>query len=106
MLSVREKLKEFEDQRLISIVCVHDSDIYLYYYFDDDGKISFMKFKVPEDRRVESLVDRYPGADYFEREIHDFFGVEFHGNPNLHLKLFLPDNWKGKPPLLKDDKNA
>jgi NADH-quinone oxidoreductase subunit C len=106
MLNLKEKIEDFQDQRLIAIVCIHDNDMYLHYYFDDEGKINVAKFKVPEDRKVETLVDRYPAADYFEREVHDFFGIEFVGNLNLHLKLFLPDNWKGKPPLLKDEKNA
>ncbi len=106
MLNLKERLEAFEDQRLIAIVCVYENLLYLHYYFDEEGKINVMKLRVPEDRRVESLVDRYPGADYFEREIHDFFDVEFVGNPNLHLKLFLPDDWKGKPPMLRKGKHA
>ena len=51
-------------------------------------------------------MDIFPSADYYEREIHDFFGVEFEGNPKLHLKLFLADDWKEKPPLLKDWKQT
>jgi NADH-quinone oxidoreductase subunit C len=106
MISVKEKIEKFRDQRLIAIVCIHENNFYLNYFFDDSGKINSVIIDVPKDKKVESIVDRYPNADYFEREIHDFFGVEFEGNPNLHLKLFLPDNWEGKPPLLKDEENA
>lgn len=102
MLNVKEKISKFEDQRLISIVCVHDKEFYLHYFFDDDGKIESVVIQVPKNEKIESIVDRYPNADYFEREIHDFFGIEFEGNPNMHLKLFLPDNWRKKPPLLKE----
>ena len=105
MIKVREKIKK--DLRLIAIVCRDEGDFLLDYYFDDSDKIVAVKFKVPKkDRKVESITQDYPSADYYEREIHDFFGVEFEGNMNLHLKLFLPENWKKKPPMLKGGKNA
>ncbi|MFH0929413.1 MAG: NADH-quinone oxidoreductase subunit C [Candidatus Aenigmatarchaeota archaeon] len=105
MIKVREKLKK--GLRLVAIVCRQEGDFLLNYYFDSKGKVETLTFKVPkDDTKVESITEEYPSADYYEREIHDFFGVEFVGNLNLHLKLFLPDNWKGKPPMLKDDKNA
>jgi len=105
MIKVRKKLNR--DLRLIAIVCRHENDFYLDYYFDDNGKISVLKFKVPKKEPIiESIIEDYPNADYYEREVHDFFGVEFEGNPNLHLKMFLPDDWNKKPPLLKSDKNA
>jgi len=105
MIKVREKLNK--NHRLIAIVCRDENDFLLDYYFDDMGKISVVKFVVPKKNpRVESISEICPSADYYEREIHDFFGVEFEGNMNLHLRLFLPEDWKGKPPMLKDDKNA
>jgi len=105
MIKVRHRISKYS--RLIAIVCRHEKDFYLDYYFDYQGRISVLKFKVPKKKPViESIVADFPGADYYEREIHDFFGVEFSGNPNLHLKLFLPDDWNEKPPMLKDDKNA
>lgn len=105
MIKVRKKLNK--KLRLIAIVCQDEEDFLLDYYFDNRGKISVLKFKVPKkDRKIESITEDYPNADYFEREIHDFFGVEFVGNMNLHLKLFLPENWNKNPPLLKGGKNA
>lgn len=105
MIKVREKLNK--KLRLVAIVCRDEKDFCLDYYFDDKGKLSVLKFNVPrENPRIESITEVYPNADYYEREIHDFFGVEFEGNMNLHLKLFLPENWEGKPPMLKGDKNA
>jgi len=52
---------------------------------------------------IPTIIDIFPNAEIYEREIHDFFGIEFKGNPRLHEKLFLPDTWKNKPPLLKGD---
>lgn len=102
-----EKMKE-KNQRLISIVCIDNpKDFSLDYYFDKAGKISVVSFTVPKSKPVlESIMDIFPNADYYEREIHDFFGIEFEGNPKLHLKLFMADDWKKKPPLLKDWKQV
>ncbi|MCK5399847.1 NADH-quinone oxidoreductase subunit C, partial [bacterium] len=36
----------------------------------------------------------------YEQEIHEFFGIEFAGNPDLS-PLFL-HNWKEIPPMRKD----
>jgi len=102
MIEVREKVRELRDQRLIAIVCRQENDFILNYYFDKDGKITVLSFNVPKNEPVvETISYIFPNADYYEREIHDFFGVEFQGNPKLHLKLFLPDNWNKKPPLVK-----
>jgi NADH-quinone oxidoreductase subunit C len=47
-------------------------------------------------------MDVFPSAEFYEREIHDFFNIEFKGNLRLHEKMFLPDGWKGRPPLQKN----
>jgi len=107
MINLKQKVKKLEDKRLIAIVCKDEGDFVLNYFFDDNGKIIAIRINVSKKKPfVESIVDVFPNADYYEREIHDFFGVEFEGNPKLHLKLFLPDGWKKKPPLLKGEKSA
>ncbi len=61
------------------------------------------KLKVELDRSnpvVPTVSDIWPVADWFEREIHDLFGVEFEGHPDLRA-LMLPDDWEGYP-LRKD----
>jgi NADH-quinone oxidoreductase subunit C len=99
-LKLKNKLKPHRRKRLIAIVCNQDNDFILDYYFDANGKITKVRVKLPKTKPIiESIADIFPSADYFEREIHEFFDVEFEGNKKLHLNLFLPDNWKGKPPL-------
>ena len=99
---IKEKVRKLKEHRLIAIVCRDEGDFILNYFFDKKGKIISLDFKVPKKKPVvDSVVDIFPNADYFEREVHDFYGVEFRGNPKLHLKLFLPDNWKKKPPMVK-----
>ena len=53
-----------------------------------------------DDARIDSLTPIWPGADFFEREVFDLFGVRFQEHPNLK-RIMMPDNWEGHP-LRKD----
>jgi NADH-quinone oxidoreductase subunit C len=53
-----------------------------------------------EDPNIDSLTPIWPGANFFEREVWDLFGVRFDQHPNLE-RIMMPENWQGHP-LRKD----
>lgn len=56
-----------------------------------------LKTSTPYDApRVPSVISVWPGADWFEREGHDLFGVVFDGHPNLS-PLLLYEEFEGYP---------
>lgn len=64
--------------------------------FDRVRIVSFVK----RDETIQSAVDLWPGANWYEREVYDLFGVVFTGHPNL-TRILMPDDWIGHP-LRKD----
>lgn len=55
---------------------------------------------VERDETLPSVCDLWEGADWYERELYDLFGVKFEGHPDLK-RILMPDDWKGHP-LRKD----
>ena len=60
-----------------------------------------MNVSVPdEDLTIPSICEIYPGANFYEREVFDMFGIKFENHPEL-TRILMPDDWTGNP-LRKD----
>jgi NADH-quinone oxidoreductase subunit C len=60
-----------------------------------------MKAPAPEDDpRIDSLMPVWEGANWFEREAYDMFGITFDGHPDLK-RVLMPDYYEHFP-LRKD----
>jgi len=53
-----------------------------------------------EDLKIPSICEIYPGANFYEREVFDMFGIVFENHPEL-TRILMPDDWTGNP-LRKD----
>ena len=59
-----------------------------------------VKLMTGEETKVPSIVDLFPSAGWYEREVYDLFGVIFSGNTDLR-RLLTDYGFKGHP-LRKD----
>jgi NADH-quinone oxidoreductase subunit C len=60
-----------------------------------------LKTLIPEEQpEVASLCSVWKGANWYEREMYDLFGVHFVGHPDQR-RLLMPADWQGHP-LRKD----
>ncbi len=67
----------------------------------ESGKRVAVRTRVPRDTpAVPSIHAIFPGANWHERETHDFFGIKFTGHPQL-TPLLLPEDATFHP-LRKD----
>ncbi len=49
-----------------------------------------------EEPQLRTVTDLFPTAGYQEREIYDFFGVEFEGHPDMR-RILMPEDYVGHP---------
>jgi NADH-quinone oxidoreductase subunit C len=49
-----------------------------------------------ESPEIDSATDLFPTANFQEREAYDFFGIVFHGHPEL-TRILLPEDYVGWP---------
>jgi len=59
-----------------------------------------LKVHADETTQVPSIIDVFPGADWFEREAYDLYGVIFIGHPDMR-RLLTDYGFEGHP-LRKD----
>lgn len=67
----------------------------------ESGETLLVKSSVSRDAPViTTVMHLWPTARFYERDVHEFFGIVFDGNPDL--KPLILENWKEMPPMRKD----
>jgi NADH-quinone oxidoreductase subunit C len=67
--------------------------VYLFYSLEAR---TWLRLKTRTDHQAPSITGIVAGANWYERELFDLFGIEFEGHPNLK-RIMLPDEWQGHP---------
>jgi NADH-quinone oxidoreductase subunit C len=67
--------------------------VYLFYSLEQH---TWLRLQTRTDAEAPSLVPIVPGANWYERELFDLFGIRFDGHPDLR-RIMLPDDWRGHP---------
>jgi Ni,Fe-hydrogenase III component G len=92
---------------LVAIVCLdlglEVNEMEVLYHFCPGDAVIVLRVRIPRQGGVlPSLCEIIPGAEVFERELREMFGIEITG---LHTpdRLYLPDDWpEGVYPMRKD----
>ncbi|MFZ0704341.1 MAG: NADH-quinone oxidoreductase subunit C [Candidatus Korobacteraceae bacterium] len=101
------KNSELKYDSLMDVTCVdwypNDPRFEVVYHLFSTSTKKRVRLKVKLagfDTSVDSLVPLWAGANFFEREVFDLFGIRFDGHPNLK-RIMMPEGWDGHP-LRKD----
>ena len=99
--------KNWDYPHLSAISCVDwikENQFELVYHFWSYSKkiLVSAKIRIPreDEPHFESISSLWQPAKFFERDIHEMFGVVFDGNDDL--EKFILTEWKGSPPMRKD----
>lgn len=91
---------------LSAITCVdwiEDRQFELVYHvwsYESNSLVS-AHIRIPREPGVYlSIYDLYKPAAFFERDIHEMYGLYFEGSPSM--EKFILTEWEGPPPMRKD----
>lgn len=77
-------------------------EIELIYHFWQGKGVSLLMRLPLEYPKIESIISLIPGADFYEREVAEMYGVTFTGREETP-RLLLPDEWDKGPPFLRSE---
>jgi NADH-quinone oxidoreductase subunit C len=74
--------------------------VYLLHSLEKNQRLRLKCRLSSESLQIDSVVSLWRGADWYERETFDLFGIVFRNHPNL-TRIMMPEGWQGHP-LRKD----
>ena len=99
------RLKGEGYSRFVDLTAVDRPDLvqrfelnYLLYHMKDHA---WVRVKASTAASAPSVCAIFAGANPYEREVYDMYGVDFVGHPMLR-RILMPDDWVGHP-LRRDE---
>ncbi len=94
----RDAVQELRDKGVYHIITITatdmDDEFEVIYHFDCGDKVVLnMRFNISKgDGGLSTITDIFPGAEFYEREVMDMFGIEVEDHPDPR-RLYMADNW-------------
>ena len=86
--------------RLVDVTAVdlypQDPRFEIVYHLHSISRNERLRLKCAVASAIESVTSVWRGANWYEREVFDLFGVTFHNHPNL-TRILMPEDWQGHP---------
>jgi NADH-quinone oxidoreductase subunit C len=93
--------------RLVGVTCIdrHPLEprfevLYLLHSLDRNERLKLKVALAGVSPELDSVTGVWAGANWYEREAFDLFGITFTGHPDLR-RIMMPESWAGHP-LRKD----
>ncbi len=107
LLAVIDLLREYFDYYHLTTITgqqreEQQDEIEVLYHFWKGAGLSLMMTLPTKAPQLASIVSKIPGADFYEREAAEMFGIEFTGRTETP-PLLLPEDWAQGPPLLNNE---
>ncbi|MBI5281312.1 MAG: NADH-quinone oxidoreductase subunit C [Candidatus Solibacter usitatus] len=103
----RHLKEKFQFVRLSGLTCIdrHPAEprfevLYLLHSIERNERLKLKVALTGAQPEVDSVTPVWAGANWYEREAFDLFGVRFLGHPDLK-RIMMPADWEGHP-LRKD----
>ncbi len=101
-------LNQFDLCHLTTITAQQRADdtdhLEVQYNFWKKGGFTILTTLEQESPVLRSLTDLIPGADFYEREVAEMFGIQFTHRVETP-PLLLPDDWDADPPMLQREES-